>query len=165
MLAMGIDPGHAICGYGLVESQGSRLVPVHYGAVTTESVLPMAKRLQLISYELERLVKFYKPQITGIEQLFFNKNIRTAIAVAQARGVIMLTMAQNDIDIVEYTPLQVKQAVVGYGKATKEQVMYMTQKLLSLTEKPKPDDAADALAVAICTLHSSGSDRMRGWQR
>lgn len=159
MLAVGIDPGTAICGYGVVESQGNRLRAIDYGAIQTSSTLPASERLQIIHQELNNLFKQYNPHVAGVEQLFFNKNVRTAMAVGQARGVILLTIANYGISLEEYTPLQVKQSVVGYGKATKEQVIYMTQRLLSLTDKPKPDDVADALAIAICTLHSSGADR------
>lgn len=159
MLAVGIDPGTAICGYGVVESQGSRLRAIDYGAIQTSAALPASERLQVIHHQLGDVLKQYQPQVAGVEQLFFNKNVRTAMAVGQARGVILLTIANHGITLAEYTPLQVKQSVVGYGKATKEQVIYMTQRLLSLSDKPKPDDVADALAIAICTLHASGADR------
>ena len=165
MLAIGIDPGTAICGYGIVESQGSRLRSVDYGAIQTNAAFPTAERLQIIHRELNKLLNHYKPAIAGVEQLFFNKNVRTAMTVSQARGVILLTIANHNIRLEEYTPLQVKQSVVGYGKGTKEQVAYMTQRLLSLAEKPTPDDAADALAIAICTLHSSGADRLGSCKR
>ena len=128
MLALGIDPGTAICGYGFVEAQGSRLIAHEYGAIT----LGLKKREK---------------------SNFFNRNVTTAIPVGQARGVVLLAAAKNGLDIVERTPLQVKQSVTGYGKATKEQVIYMVTKLLNLSEPPKPDDVADALAVAICTSH------------
>lgn len=153
MLTLGIDPGTAICGYGLVESQGNRLRAVHYGAIQTSSKLEAAERLTIIHAGVEDLLKTYKPDVMGVEQLFFNKNVTTAMAVGQARGVILLAAAQNGVYIAEYTPLQVKQSVVGYGKATKEQIIYMTEKLLNLPCKPSPDDVADALAVAICTSH------------
>lgn len=162
MLALGIDPGNAICGYGLVETQGSRLKAIHYGAVLTSSKTAPAERLKIIFSELDALIKAFKPDVVGVEELFFNKNVKTVMAVGQARGVILLAAAYNNIPIEEYTPLQVKQSVVGYGKATKEQVMYMTQRLLNLTEKPKPDDVADALAVAVCTVHSAKSNSMWG---
>ena len=165
MLAIGIDPGTAICGYGVVESQGSRLRALKYGAVQTSPALPTAERLLIIHNELTALLRYFKPQLAGVEQLFFNKNVRTAMAVGQARGVILLSIAAHGIEIAEFTPLQVKQSVVGYGKATKDQVMYMTQRLLSLEEKPQLDDAADALAIAICTLHTTGADRMWGNRR
>ncbi|HWR40958.1 MAG TPA: crossover junction endodeoxyribonuclease RuvC [Patescibacteria group bacterium] len=157
MLAMGIDPGTAICGYGVVELKGSRLIAHHQGAVLTSPSLPAAERLQVIYQDLDKLFKQYQPDIVGVEQLFFNKNVTTALSVGQARGVILLAAVQNSVPIVEYTPLQVKQSVVGYGKATKEQVIFMTQRLLNLPDKPHPDDVADALAIAICTLHSGNA--------
>ncbi len=159
MLALGIDPGTAICGYGVVDLQGSSLKTLDYGAVVTSPTLSDAERLVIIHHEIDVLIKKYKPDIVGVEMLFFNKNVRTAMTVGQARGVILLAAAQNNIKLVEFTPLQVKQAVVGYGKATKEQVIYMTQRLLNLPSKPHPDDVADALAVAICTTHSANSMR------
>jgi len=153
MLALGIDPGTAICGYGVVELQGSHLRAIDYGAVETSAQLAAAERLKYIYREINLLINKHKPDVIGVEQLFFNKNVRTAMSVGQARGVILLAAAQNNIEIVEYTPLQVKQSVVGYGKATKEQMIYMTQKLLNLSARPHPDDVADALAIAICTTH------------
>jgi crossover junction endodeoxyribonuclease RuvC len=154
MLALGIDPGTAICGYGIVDLQGSRLRALDYGAIETSPTLSDAERLVIIHREIDVLIKKYKPDIVGVELLFFNKNVRTAMTVGQARGVILLAAAQNSAKLAEFTPLQVKQSVVGYGKATKEQVIYMTQRLLNLPCKPHPDDVADALAVAICTVHS-----------
>lgn len=155
MLALGIDPGTAICGYGLVEMKGSKLKAIDYGVIETSPKFSLEKRLQMVFNGVDKVIKEYKPDLMGVEQLFFNKNVRTAMAVGQARGVILLAGVQNDIPLLEYTPLQVKQSVVGYGKATKEQVIYMTQRLLNLPQKPHPDDAADALAIAICTTHSS----------
>ena len=145
MLALGIDPGTAICGFGFVSSEGSRLVPHAYGALTTS---PKARMED-------------KPDVMGIEQLFFNRNVTTAIPVGQARGVVLLAAAKNGLEIAEHTPLQVKQAVTGYGKARKEQVIYMVSKLLHLAKPPKPDDVADALAVAICTTHCMASAAWR----
>ncbi|WP_378955634.1 crossover junction endodeoxyribonuclease RuvC [Pelosinus sp. sgz500959] len=159
MLALGIDPGTAICGYGIVDLQGSHLKALDYGAIETSPTLSDAERLVIIHHDIDVLIKKYKPDIVGVEMLFFNKNVRTAMTVGQARGVILLAAAQNNVNLVEFTPLQVKQAVVGYGKATKEQVIYMTQRLLNLPSKPHPDDVADALAVAICTTHSSNIRR------
>lgn len=153
MLVLGIDPGTAICGYGLVDMQGNHLKAVAYGAVVTSPKSKPEDRLLKIYREIDELIKEYKPEIMGVEQLFFNRNITTAIPVGQARGVVLLAAAANGIEVVERTPLQVKQAVVGYGKATKEQVIYMVEKLLNLPKKPHPDDVADALAVAICTTH------------
>ncbi len=155
MLALGIDPGTAICGYGVVNLEGSHLKALDYGAIQTSSKMSTEDRLVIIHHEIDVLIKKYKPDVMGVEMLFFNKNVRTAITVAQARGVILLAAAQNSVKLAEFTPLQVKQAVVGYGNATKEQVIYMTQRLLNLPSKPHPDDVADALAVAICTTHCS----------
>lgn len=153
MLALGIDPGTAICGYGFVESNGSRLIAHEYGAITTSAKARPEDRLAKIYDELDMLIKKYKPDVMGVEQLFFNRNVTTAIPVGQARGVVLLAAAKNGLELVERTPLQIKQSVTGYGKATKEQVIYMVTKLLNLSEPPKPDDVADALAVAICTSH------------
>ncbi|MBP2663697.1 MAG: ruvC [Firmicutes bacterium] len=161
MIALGIDPGTAICGYGLVEAQGSRLKPIIYGVIETTPDMEAAMRLRKVHQEIDGLIKQYQPDIMGVEMLFMNKNVRTVMAVGQARGVILLAAAQNELSIDEFTPLQVKQAVTGYGKATKEQVIYMTQRLLSLPKKPHPDDAADALAVAIATIHCGNINRMR----
>lgn len=155
MLALGIDPGTAICGYGLVELTGSRLCAIHQGAILTSPSTKSEDRLSIIYDGISQLLTQYKPDVVGVEQLFFNKNVRTAMAVGQARGVILLAVAKHSVKLCEFTPLQVKQSVVGYGKATKEQVIYMTQRLLNLPKKPHPDDVADALAIAICTTHSS----------
>jgi crossover junction endodeoxyribonuclease RuvC len=165
MLVLGIDPGTAICGYGLINMDGSRIKALKYGAVQTVPGMTTAARLNVVFREIDVLIKQYKPDIVGVEQLFFNKNVSTAMTVGQARGVVLLAAAQNGVDILECTPLQVKQAVVGYGKATKEQVIYMTQKLLGLPEKPHPDDVADALAVAICTAHSNALSRLKEYKR
>ena len=153
MRILGIDPGTAICGYGCVEWIQGRLRPIAYGAIRTGPELPLEKRLLLIHERLQKLLTELQPERIGVEQLFFNKNIRTAIPVGQARGVVLLAAAKNNIEVAEHTPLQIKQAVVGYGRATKEQVIYMVEKLLNLPKKPHPDDVADALAVAICTTH------------
>ncbi|MBP2652873.1 MAG: Crossover junction endodeoxyribonuclease ruvC [Firmicutes bacterium] len=165
MLVLGIDPGTAICGYGIIRQDGNHIKAVKYGAIQTSPKDGVEVRLQVVFQGVDQLIKEYKPDIVGVEQLFFNKNVTTAMTVGQARGVILLAAAQNDTRILEITPLQVKQAVVGYGKATKEQVIYMTQKLLCLPDKPHPDDVADALAVAICTAHSSMLGRLREYRR
>jgi len=157
MLALGIDPGTAICGFGFVESNGSRLIPRAYGAITTSSKAKMEDRLLKIYDDLDALIKEYKPDIMGVEQLFFNRNATTAIPVGQARGIVLLSAAKNNLELVERTPLQVKQAVTGYGKATKEQVIYMVTKILNLKKAPHPDDVADALAIAICAAHCVNS--------
>jgi len=157
MLALGIDPGTAICGYGFVEQAGSRLVPREYGAITTSPKMRMEDRLMKIYDELDALIKKHRPDVMGVEQLFFNRNVTTAIPVGQARGIVLLAAAKNNLQLVERTPLQVKQSVTGYGKATKEQVIYMVTKLLHLPKPPHPDDTADALAIAICTTHCLNS--------
>ena len=155
MRAMGIDPGTAICGFGVVDSDGSRLKPVTYG--TTPSKASDAERLVMLFDGLNELYRKYQPDIIGVEQLFFNRNVTTAITVGQARGVILLTAQQAGIPILEFSPLQVKQGVTGYGRATKEQVIDMTMRLLGIRQKIKPDDAADGLAMAIYAIYSSHS--------
>ena len=153
MRIIGIDPGTAICGYGFVEQNGSRLHAHAYGAITTPSKMSVEQRLLKIHTVLDELIQKYRPDAMGVEQLFFNRNITTAIPVGQARGVVLLAAAKNNLVLIERTPLQVKQSVTGYGKATKEQVIYMVTKLLHLPEAPHPDDTADALAVAISAAH------------
>ena len=157
MLALGIDPGTAICGYGFVESQGSRLIPHEYGAITTSPKAKMQDRLLKLYDGLDMLIKKYQPDVMGVEQLFFNRNVTTAIPVGQARGIVLLSAAKNKLELVEHTPLQVKQSVTGYGRADKKQVIYMVTKLLNLAKEPHPDDVADALAIAICTTHCMNS--------
>ena len=157
MLALGIDPGTAICGYGFVESQGSRLIPREYGAIITSPKAKMEDRLLKLFDGLDELIKKYHPDVMGVEQLFFNRNVTTAIPVGQARGIVLLSAAKNGLELVERTPLQVKQAVTGYGKATKDQVIYMVTKILHLPKPPHPDEVADALAIAICTTHCMNS--------
>jgi crossover junction endodeoxyribonuclease RuvC len=153
---LGIDPGYAIVGFGFIDKQGHKLVPVQYGSIQTESTTDSAVRLQEIYEALVHLIDKYKPDAMAIEKLFFNKNVTTALTVGQARGVLMLAAVQKGIPIAEYTPLQVKQAIVGYGKAEKKQVQEMVRMFLKLAEVPKPDDVADALAIAICHAHSAG---------
>lgn len=154
MLVLGIDPGYAIVGWGIVDITRGRLTPVAFGAVTTQAGKPFPERLLKISEKIGAVMDKYRPQAVSIEKLFFNTNTTTAIDVAQARGVIVCEAAKRKIDTFEYTPIQVKLAVVGYGHAEKKQVMEMTRQLLKLKEVPKPDDTADALAVAICHAHS-----------
>jgi crossover junction endodeoxyribonuclease RuvC len=154
MLVLGIDPGYAIVGWGIVDVSGARLTPVAFGAIITEAHTPFPQRLLKIDTRMGEILEKYKPQAVSIEKLFFNTNTTTAIDVAQARGVIINAVAKKNIDIFEYTPIQVKSAVVGYGQAEKKQVMEMTRQLLKLKDVPKPDDTADALAVAICHAHS-----------
>ena len=157
MRILGIDPGYAIVGYGIVDYEANRFRVVDYGAVTTQAHTPFDLRLQTIYNGLSCLIEKYSPDAMSIEKLFFNTNTTTAIDVAQARGVIVLAAAQGGLDVAEYTPLQVKQSVVGYGRAEKKQVQEMTRLMLNLKAVPKPDDTADALALAICHAHSAGS--------
>ncbi|MBO4339232.1 MAG: crossover junction endodeoxyribonuclease RuvC [Clostridiales bacterium] len=154
---LGIDPGYAIVGYGIINYEKNRFSVIDYGAVTTEAKTPFNKRLAIIYNSLNELIIKYKPEAMAIEKLFYNTNAKTVIDVAQARGVIMLAAENNGIQAFEYTPLQVKQSVVGYGRAEKKQVQEMTRVILNLEKIPKPDDTADALAMAICHAHSSGS--------
>ncbi|MDR0984369.1 MAG: crossover junction endodeoxyribonuclease RuvC [Ruminococcus sp.] len=155
MRVLGIDPGYAIVGFGVVEYDGRSFKTIEYGASTTEPNMTFPKRLASIEEDIKFIIEKYKPDYAAVEKLFFNTNLKTGIDVAQARGVIILALEKSGTDIYEYTPLQVKQAVVGYGKADKHQVMAMTQRILHLTEIPKPDDAADALAIAICGAHTN----------
>lgn len=154
MVIMGIDPGFAITGYGILKYTGNKFNLIKYGVITTDASEKFADRLKLLSSGIRGLISEYKPDAVCIEELFFNKNIKTAIAAAHGRGVVLLSAAESGAEVYEYTPLQVKQAVVGYGHADKVQVQQMVKILLNLKEIPKPDDAADALAVAICHAHS-----------
>ena len=155
MLTLGIDPGTAIVGIGLVrELKDGSLETVHYGVIRTKSSLPMWERLQIIHNDLQSIIQKYKPDRAAIEELFFSRNVTTAITVAQSRGVLMLTAAQANLEIAEYKPNAIKQSVSGYGGADKAQMQEMTRMLLGLDEIPRPDDAADALAIAITDLHS-----------
>ena len=157
MRILGIDPGIAIVGFGLIESDRGNMRMLQYGAVTTEAGLPLATRLVQIEDDMRALIRQLQPDEIAIEELFFSKNITTGIAVAHGRGVVLCTAERLGIPIFEYTPMQVKQAVVGYGLAEKRQVMDMTRRLLKLKAVPKPDDAADALAIAICHARSATS--------
>ncbi|WP_101773137.1 crossover junction endodeoxyribonuclease RuvC [Peptostreptococcus faecalis] len=159
MIILGIDPGLAIIGYGVVEYKNSKFRPIDYGAITTPAGMDIVDRLELIYKGMNQLFKMYNIDEVGIEELFFNKNVKTAITVAQARGVILLSCTQNNKPVYEYTPLQVKQGVCGYGRAPKEQVQKMVTSFLNLNEIPKPDDVADALAVGICHAHSNKLDK------
>ncbi len=157
MRILGIDPGIAIVGFGLIESDRGAMRMLQYGAVTTEAGLPLATRLVQIEDDMRVLIQQLRPDEIAIEELFFSKNITTGIAVAHGRGVVLCTAERLGVPIFEYTPMQVKQAVVGYGLAEKRQVMDMTKRLLKLKAVPKPDDAADALAIAICHARSATS--------
>ena len=150
---LGIDPGYAIVGFGVLDYDGVKFTPLEYGAVLTEAGTPFPERLRAIHEDIEFIFDKFRPDSMAIERLYFTSNQKTAIDVAQARGVTVLSAAKRNVPVFEYTPLQVKQAVVGYGKAEKRQVMEMTQRILGLAQIPKPDDAADALAIAICHAH------------
>jgi crossover junction endodeoxyribonuclease RuvC len=150
MRVLGIDPGYAIVGYGTVEYVNNKFYPVEFGAVTTQAHTPFESRLQEVYDGIDQVIKRAKPEAIAIEQLFFTTNQKTVIQVAMARGVILLCAKNNNVPVFEYTPLQIKQSVAGYGKAVKKQVQEMTRILLKLPAIPKPDDTADALAMAIC---------------
>ena len=157
MIILGIDPGYATVGYGVIEADGMHFRTVDYGAVTTPANTPFDIRLEMIYDGICELCDRYKPDAASVEELFFNTNITTGIAVGHSRGVILLALRKSGVDFYEYTPLQVKQSVVGYGRAEKKQVMIMTKTLLGLERMPRPDDAADALALAVCHAQSAKS--------
>lgn len=154
MRILGIDPGIAIVGFGFIDKQGSKCIPVQYGCIQTEAHTPEEERLLHVYEGIVQLIDKYQPDAVALEKLFFNRNVTTAMSVSQARGVLVLAAAQRNLPISEYTPMQIKQAIVGYGKAEKRQVQEMTKMFLKLQAIPKPDDVADALAVAICHAHS-----------
>ena len=158
MRALGIDPGTAITGYAIVEEDGATLHLVTLGVIETPAKTPLPQRLQAIYARLGLLIRDHTPDAAAVEELFFSRNVTTAISVGQARGVVLLALAEAEVPTAEYTPLQVKQAVTGYGNADKRQVQEMVKVLLNLTEIPRPDDAADAAAVAICHLHRARLD-------
>lgn len=157
MLILGIDPGYAIVGFGLVEAVPGKQRLAACGAINTPAGVRLPARLWQIATDLEELIRQFQPDVMAIEELFFNHNVTTGIGVAQARGVILMTAEKLGLPVCEYNPSQVKQAVVGYGKAEKRQVMDMTKRLLNLNAVPKPDDAADAVAIALCHARSSTS--------
>jgi crossover junction endodeoxyribonuclease RuvC len=152
---LGIDPGTATTGYGVVEEVGGQLKALASGVIRTRAAQPMPARLQAIHHEIKQLAEKWQPVEAAVEELFFSNNVRTAMSVGQARGVAMLALADAGLPVAEYTPLAIKQAVTGYGSADKTQMQEMVKMLLGLSEVPRPDDAADALAVAICHLHSA----------
>jgi len=162
VLVLGIDPGTAITGYGLVELAAGRLRAGNYGHISPELGLSQAARLQHIYRRLRELMTAARPSLVAIEGLFFNKNSRTALAVGQARGIVLLAAAEAGIEVVEYTPLEVKVAVAGYGRASKAQVQSMVKAILGMAEVPRPDDVADALAVAICCQHTRAMQERLG---
>jgi crossover junction endodeoxyribonuclease RuvC len=157
MIILGIDPGYAIVGYGVIEYKNNHFTVLSYGAVITAAGTPFNERLEHIYDGIAEIIEKYKPVSLSIEKLFYNSNAKTVIDVSQARGVLILAAQKQGLSVCEYTPLQVKQSVVGYGRAEKKQVQEMTRILLNLEKIPKPDDAADALALAICHAHCSGS--------
>jgi crossover junction endodeoxyribonuclease RuvC len=157
MRILGIDPGLATVGFGLIESEKGRLSHVRHGAVTTPAGMALPLRLMGIADDLHELLETFRPDAAAVEELFFSKNVTTGLAVAHGRGVILMTLARRGLPVFEYKPMQVKQAVAGYGGADKRQVMEMTRQLLRLEAVPRPDDAADALAIAICHAHVAGS--------
>ena len=163
MVILGIDPGVATIGFGVINAERQKNTLIQYGTITTPAGIPLASRLLQISNDMEELIHLFQPDEMAIEELFFSTNITTGISVAHGRGVILLAAEKLGVPVFEYTPIQVKQAVVGYGKADKKQVMLMTQRLLHMNRIPRPDDAADALAIAIC--HSRAATSMLNTER
>jgi len=155
MRILGIDPGTATTGFGVIESEGQQLKFIDGGVITTKPDIAMADRLVIIHRELSEIIAEYKPDLAAVELLYFATNVTTAMTVGQARGVVLLALSQSNIRIIEFTPLQVKQAVTGYGKAAKPQIQEMVKTLLKLDQIPRPDDAADALAIAIAAAQTS----------
>ncbi|MFW0862703.1 MAG: crossover junction endodeoxyribonuclease RuvC [Candidatus Komeilibacteria bacterium] len=159
-IILGIDPGFADTGYGIVEFIGGKTKTLGYGSIKTPAKQDFSERLEYIYNELNKLIKKYKPGSIAVEQLFFYKNVTTAIKVSQARGIVLLAAQQNKLSIHEYTPLQIKQSLTGYGRAEKKQMQLMIKAVLGLKEIPKPDDAADALAVALCCFASQKLEKL-----
>jgi len=156
MIILGLDPGIATVGYGVVDYKAGKFTHIRHGTIKTAAGVPLSRRLMEISNDLRELISIFKPDQVAVEELFFSKNITTGISVAHGRGVLLLECARMGLPIYQYNPMQVKQAVTGYGAAEKKQVMEMTRMILCLEKVPRPDDAADALAVAICNGHSTG---------
>ena len=163
MVILGIDPGVATIGFGIIRAERGKNTLIQYGVITTPPGIPLSERLVQIYNDMEQLIETFKPDEMAVEELFFSKNITTGISVAHGRGVILLAAEKLGVPVFEYTPMQVKQSVVGYGKAEKRQVMLMTQRLLGMKDIPKPDDAADALALAIC--HSRAATSLMNTER
>jgi crossover junction endodeoxyribonuclease RuvC len=153
-IILGLDPGIADTGYGLISVAGTKVSGLAYGSIKTKAGTDLIDRLAILNRDLDKIIKKYRPDLAAIEELFFNKNVRTALIVGQARGVALLTLRQNQVPMVEFTPSQVKQAVTAYGQASKLQVQKMVKLILHLDALPQPDDAADALALALCALNS-----------
>ncbi|MBR6824898.1 MAG: crossover junction endodeoxyribonuclease RuvC [Firmicutes bacterium] len=162
MRILGIDPGTAIMGYGVIEADGNRYQLLDYGCVRTKADIPMPQRLLQLHQGVTQLIQMFDPACVSVEELFFNRNVTTAVPVGQARGIVLLAAAQNELPVYEYTPLQVKQTICGYGRAEKPQVQFMVQRLLNMQSIPKPDDAADALAIAITHARYYATRRLRG---
>jgi len=160
MLTLGIDPGTATTGFGLVQHQGDKLVYITCGCITTTPKESSQGRLALIHQQIMALLSKYKPNVVAVERLYFGENSKTAMAVGQARGIILLAAAEHKLPIAEYTPLEVKVALTGYGRAEKKQIQQMVRVMLKLNDLPRPDDAADALAIAICHIHSHKLSRL-----
>ncbi len=158
---LGIDPGYAILGYGVLDMKGNHFEVVTYGSILTDSKMEMPDRLCVLYDGLMEIIEKYQPEEASIEELFFNNNAKTAILVGEARGVAVLACAKKGLKIFEYTPLQIKQALVGYGRADKKQVQAMVKAILNLEEVPKPDDTADAVAAAICHGHAGGAQKRK----
>lgn len=161
MRIIGIDPGYAIMGYGILDYNGNKFKTVTYGSIETDAGVPMPERLNTLYTQLDSIIREYQPEEASIEELFFNNNAKTAIMVGEARGIALLACERNGVKISEYTPLQIKQSLVGFGRAEKKQVQQMVKMILNLKEVPKPDDTADAVAAAICHAHSRNSRVMR----
>lgn len=157
MVILGIDPGIATVGFGLIQTDGPKQIPLRYGVITTPAGMRLAARLALIHNDMCSLIDKFHPDAMAIEELFFNTNITTGISVAHGRGVVLLAGEEKGVPMYEYTPLQVKQAITGYGRAEKKQMMEMIRRLLGLDSVPRPDDAADALAIAVCHARFAGS--------
>jgi len=162
VIILGIDPGTAITGYGLIEASGSNCSLLDYGCIRTAAKQPTPQRLHKLYRGMLQLLTDYHPQQVAVEKLFFNRNASTAIPVGQARGVLLLACAESDVEVAEYTPLQVKQTVTGYGRAEKQQIQFMVARLLRMKTPPKSDDAADALAIALTHAHYYHTRRLRG---
>ncbi len=161
MRILGIDPGYAIMGYSVLDFTGNKFTPVTFGSIITDSKLPDENRLLKLYEELSEIIKTYHPEEASIEELFYNTNASTAMMVGQARGMAILACVQNDVKIAEYTPLQIKSALTGYGRADKKQVQTMVKIILGLQETPKPDDTADAIAAAICHAHHTAGRKRK----
>lgn len=162
MRAIGIDPGTGRCGFGIVDKNGNEIRAIDYGIIETPKEMELIERIHIVYQGIKELITLYKPQVMGVETLYFNKNITTAISVAEARGVILLAGYQENIPVFECTPLQVKQQVVGYGRAEKEQVIKMIMHMMNITSKISPDDAADALAIALTSIYRTEYDSVYG---